>query len=214
MMQRSFGVVLGTVAVCLFGAVRARAQTINNGSFELPALGATPFAAVINDWGGVSGGSAGVSQNVAAGFSVTGGAASGVQYAYLQGANSGIFNNQVNLTASTQYTLNYSVAGRLNGGGNTAYQVLLNNSTLLASGSTTTGMAFTNNALSFVATTSGLQEIRFVVTGTSGDPNPDQTMLLDLVTIVSNGVVPEPGALALIALSRPAGLALRRRRTS
>ena len=213
MMQRSFGMALGTVAVCVFGAVGARAQTISNGSFELPALGATPFASVINDWGG-SGGSAGVSQNVSGGFSVTGGAASGVQYAYLQGASSGIFNNQVNLTASTQYTLNYSVAGRVNGGGHTAYQVLLNNSTLLASGSTTTGMAFTNNALSFVATTSGLQEIRFVVTGTGGDPNPDQTMLLDLVTIISNGVVPEPGAIALIALSLPAGLALRRRRTS
>jgi hypothetical protein len=209
---RSLTIAFGAL---LISGVAARAQTINNGSFELPALGATPFTALIQDWGGAPGSSAGVSQNVAGGFSVTGGAASGLQYAYLQGANSGIFNNQVNLTASTQYTLNYSVAGRLNGGGNTTYQVLLNNSTLLASGSTTTGMAFTNNSLNFVATNTGLQEIRFVVTGTGGDPNPDQTMLLDLVTILSNGPVPEPGALALLALSLPAaGLVLRRRRTS
>lgn len=209
---RSLTIAFGALLISGGGA---RAQTINNGSFELPALGATPFTALIQDWGGAPGGSAGVSQNVAGGFSVTGGAANGLQYAYLQGANSGIFNNQVNLTASTQYTLNYSIAGRLNGGGNTTYQVLLNNSALLASGSTTTGMAFTNNSLSFVATNTGLQEIRFVVTGTNGDPNPDQTMLLDLVTIASNGVVPEPGALALIGLSLPAaGLVFRRRRAS
>jgi hypothetical protein len=209
---RSLGIVLGALAISSAGV---QAQTINNGSFELPSLGATPFTALIQDWGGVSGSSAGVSQNVAGGFSVTGGAASGLQYAYLQGANSGIFNNQVNLTTGTQYTLNYSVAGRLNGGGNTTYQVLLNNGTLLASGSTTTGMAFANNSLTFVATTTGLQEIRFVVTGTNGDPNPDQTMLLDLVTILSNGSVPEPGALALLALSLPAaGLVFRRRRSS
>ena len=193
----------------------SQAQLISNGSFESPSLGSLPSQPIVTGWTG-TGGSAGVTQNVAGGFLASGGAVDGTQFAYLQGAGAGIY-QQVSLAANTSYTLNFSTAGRYSGpvnpsGGNASYSVLINN-VLLASGSTTTGMAFTNNSASFISTIATQYEVKFLVTGTLGDPDPDQTVLLDFVSLVSNGVVPEPGSLALIGLAIPAvGLVLRRRK--
>lgn len=197
-------------------ALPSHASLILDGSFESATSGGTypygnslvygptsPFWTFAPGAGEQNGTEGGVH------FEVPGNAAQdGLKIAFVQGVGSSIGQSFLAPTAGT-YSLSYYVAGRDSGGagnvaGNLTYEVWLD-ATLIATDATVSSQPWTLKTYSFAAV-AGPHALSFIGTGTPAGA-PDQTMLLDNVSIV-----PEPQECLLLAGLGLAGFAAVRRR--
>jgi len=185
------GLVLA-VSFCVL--LNAGAQIVANGTFETPDIASNTFQYDPTGATWSFTGSSGIIDAPGGAFFGQP-APDGSQYAFLQfdPTTPGIFSQTITLSLAGTYQLSYMVAGRpSNGsgaGGNLPYQILLDSS-IIASGTTTTGQAFTNQLFDF-AGTSGSHTLTFeTAAGAAGD----NTAFFDVVAVQP---VPEPSTAVL-----------------
>ena len=187
-------VLTAVAAIWLATIVSGVGQIIANGSFETPDISSNTFLYDPSGAAWVFTGSSGIIDAPGGAFFGQP-APDGSQYAFLQfdPTNGGVFSETITLTLSGTYQLSYLVAGRPDNGagatGNLPYQILLD-STIIASGSTTTGQPFTSKVFDFSAT-SGSHTLTFE---TAPSASGDNTAFFDMIAIQA---VPEPGSAVL-----------------
>ncbi|HUE40836.1 MAG TPA: hypothetical protein VMO75_02820 [Chthoniobacterales bacterium] len=193
------------MGVWLFAVSQSSAQTVNNGSFEFPAL---PLNSFSYDPGGATWlftADSGIINAPGGGF-LGPAAPDGSQYAFLQSAFApGTFSQSIDFTLAGTYQLSYLVGGRPNNGGpagDLSYEILLD-STVIATDATTSGQPFTTRLFQF-STTAGSHTLSFeVAPGATGD----NTAFFDQISIQ----VPEPTTALLLLTFAPFVRAIRRR---
>jgi len=194
------------VAISLCALSKSPAQTVSNGSFELPGLPSDSFSYDPTGATWLFTANSGIINAPGGGFFGPA-APDGNQYAFLQSATApGAFSESINFTLGGTYLLSYLVAGRSDNGqgaaGNLSYEILLD-STVIATDATTSGQPFTAQLFSFT-TTAGNHTLTFeVAPGSTGD----NSAFFDRVAIQ----VPEPATALLLLTFAPFVRAVRRR---
>ena len=184
------------VAMSLCALSTSSAQTVSNGSFELPGLPLNSFSYDPTGAIWLFTANSGIINAPGAGFFGPP-APDGNQYAFLQSADtSGAFSLSIVLSLPGTYELSFLVAGRTDNGqgaaGDLAYQVLLD-STVIGSDATTTGQPFTVQTFDFVAS-AGSHTLTFEAM----PDGADNTAFFDAVSIQA---VPEPTVNVLLVSS-------------
>lgn len=183
-------------------------QTVQNASFETPAISSNSFT---YDPAGASWsftGNSGIINAPGAGFGGPS-APDGNQYAFLQsgfaGVSPGAFSQTINFTLAGTYQLTYLVAGRPPNGsgsfGDLAYDVRLD-STVIGTDTTTSSEPFTQMSFTFTAAAGN-----HTLTFETNQINSDDTAFIDAVAIRA---VPEPTSLFLCGMGG-VGIAVARR---
>jgi hypothetical protein len=194
------------VGIWLCAVWQSSAQTVTNGSFELPALPSNSFSYDPTGATWLFTANSGIINAPGGGFFGPT-APDGNQYAFLQSATSpGAFSESINFTLAGTYQLSYLVAGRSDDGfgatGNLSYEILLD-SAVIATDTTDTAQPFTTQLFQF-STTAGDHTLSFeVAPGSTGD----NTAFFDRVAIQ----VPEPATGLLFLAFAPFVRAIRRR---
>lgn len=201
--------VLAALVSATFSAQAAQAAIITDGSFETQgaATGTCSFnsTCAAGAWSGSAAGHSGINFNDGQNFA--GNTPDGQYYGFLQSYNgtTPTISQTVTVAAGT-YLVSWLAGGRTNYSGAVDYTVSLNG--LIYSGSLAQAQPFT--ATSAVTT---LAAGTYTLTFSAHTAIGDNSALIDGVSIISEGAVPEPASWAMMLVGMGAiGFAARRRR--